>query len=121
MIARYVGFRTGGISQAWEAGKTPTFSLEPEKLDSSKNLQVWIGGDLAEIVDRFGFGIGLPKIPPGTIIEVTGILENRTRDNDNVEHYFLQVDDWKRFRILSYPAIKKDNALPIGPGNIKKR
>ena len=118
IIFRSLG--TDGISQASEEGQIPVFSLEPEQLDHGKNLMVWIGGDLAELVDRFGFGRGVPTIPSGTIIEVTGKFRY-SKNRDNVEHYFLQVDDWKRFRILSYPTIKKGNALPIGPRNSKKR
>jgi len=110
---------TNGISQEFKEGETSTFALEPVQSDDRKKLRVWIGGDLAEIVDRFGFGHGVPRIPPGTKIEVTGKF--KYHKSDGVEHYFLQVDDWKRFRILNYPSIKKENSLPIAPQNTKQR
>ena len=110
---------TGGISQRVKEGQTPMFSLEPEQEDDKKRLDVWIGGDLAEIVDRFGFGRGVPKIPSGATIQVTGRLQYSKRDS--VEDYFMRVDDWKRFRILRYPTLKQENVLPNGPNGTKHR
>jgi len=95
--------RTEGVSQLAIPGKPITFIIETEPEEKVKSLQVWVSGDLADVMERLQMGLFSPNLKKGTRIQATGRIryDPPTADYPDRRNYYFEIDDWKRFRIVT--------------------
>ncbi len=93
----------GGVAQLYIPGKASTFVIEATSEHETKDLTVWIEGELADVLDRLqlSFG-GSNQLKKGTVIVATGSLSFSPGAGDRKGHewYTLKVDKWQNFRIV---------------------
>ena len=95
--------RLDGISQLAKEGQAPSFAIETDSGNQKNKLSVWIGGELANVLDRLQMSAFQDNaLKAGTTISATGKLSvHKSIPNQ----YFLKVDKWEGFQIL---AAKQD-------------
>ena len=87
-----------GISQLTKAGQAPTFAITSESAKQKNKLSVWVGGELANVLDRLQMSAFQDnRLKAGTVICATGKL---TVHESIPNLYFLDVNKWQDFRIL---------------------
>ena len=93
----------GGVAQLSVPGQAPTFVIEATSEHNSKDLTVWIEGELANVLDRLQLSLcGFNQLKKGTIIVATGSLTFSlgAGDCERDEWYTLQVEKWQKFRVV---------------------
>ncbi len=96
--------KLGGVAQLDIPGKAPTFIIEATSEHESKDLEVWIQGELADVLDRLQLSFGSSnQLKKGTIIVATGSLTFLPGAGDRKGHewYSLEVEKWQNFRIVA--------------------
>lgn len=100
---RFVVSELGGVSQLASPGKAPSFVIEAVSEDDSKDLTVWIEGELADVLNRLRLSAYQPNaMKKGTVIVATGLLTFLPGAGERQGHewYSLQVEKWQNFRIV---------------------
>ncbi len=93
----------GGIAQLAIPGQAPEFIIETMSEQKSKDLDVWIEGELANVLDRLQLSYtGTNPIKKGVKIVATGSLEFLPGTGERKDHewFTLHVGKWQNFRIL---------------------
>lgn len=87
-----------GIAQLTKEGQAPSFAIETDRSKQNNMLSVWIEGELANVLDRLQMSAFQENaLKAETVIIATGKLTvHKTIPNQ----YFLNVNQWQRFRIL---------------------
>jgi hypothetical protein len=87
-----------GIAQLHTEGQAPSFAIETARGNQENKLSVWIGGELANVLDRLQMSAFQENaLKAETVIIATGKL---TIHKTIANQYFLNVDKWQGFRIL---------------------
>lgn len=88
-----------GIAQLTKEGQAPSFAIETDSEKQKNMLSVWIGGELANVLDRLQMcAFQDNALKAGTVICATGKLSiHKSIPNQ----FFLDVNKWQGFRVLS--------------------
>ena len=88
-----------GIAQRTKEEQAPSFAIETDGENQKNKLSVWVGGELANVLDRLQMGAFQDNaLKAGTTISATGKLSvHKSIPNQ----YFLNVDKWQGFEIHS--------------------
>jgi hypothetical protein len=84
---------SGGIAQLLAPGQVPSFIIlaNPEK--KSQIFDVWVSGDLADVMDRFDMGLFSMNLKKGLVIQATGKLSQSPPEDGDDMFFRLYVDD----------------------------
>lgn len=90
--------RLDGIAQLTKEGQAPSFAIETDSGKQKNVLDVWIEGELANVLDRLQMcAFQDNPLKAGTAISATGKLTvHKTIPNQ----YLFRVANWQSFRIL---------------------
>ncbi len=97
--------KTYGIGGGVPKGHTRSFGITPVAAESDPRFSVLVSGELAAVMERFGYAPPQPGDPAaGLTCRARGKIRVFPAPKDQPDRgpsYQLQIIDWKEFRIMS--------------------